>query len=98
MRGEGDAGPKGGPAGDLYVFLKVTSDPRFRRDSMDIYSDVKVSYLDAILGRCGCGGMGAWVRRDGGVGADAVGWGIDGDAAGWGVGGEAAGWEGERRW
>jgi len=50
VRGEGDAGPKGGPAGDLYVFLKVTSDPRFRRDSMDIYSDVKVSYLDAILG------------------------------------------------
>jgi len=50
VRGEGDAGPKGGPAGDLYVFLAVTADPRFRRDKMDIYSDVSVSYLDAILG------------------------------------------------
>jgi len=50
VRGEGDAGPRGGPSGDLYVFLSVTSDPRFRREGMDIYSDVSVSYLDAILG------------------------------------------------
>jgi len=50
VRGEGDAGPKGGPAGDLYVFLTVTADPRFRRESMDIYSDVSLSYYDAILG------------------------------------------------
>merc|ERR1712066_1211588 len=50
VRGEGDAGPKGGPAGDLYVFLKVSSDSRFRRDGMDIYSDVSLSYVDAILG------------------------------------------------
>jgi len=50
VRGEGDAAPKGGPSGDLYVFLNVTPDPRFRRDGMDIYSDVAVSYLDAILG------------------------------------------------
>jgi len=50
VRGEGDAGPKGGPSGDLYVFLSVTSDPRFRREGMDIYSDVSLSYLDAILG------------------------------------------------
>lgn len=50
VRGEGDAAPKGGPSGDLYVFLKVTPDPRFTREDLDIYSDVKVSYLDAILG------------------------------------------------
>ena len=50
VRGEGDAGPKGGPAGDLYVFLSVTKDPRFKREGMDIYSDVSLSYLDAILG------------------------------------------------
>jgi molecular chaperone DnaJ len=50
VRGEGDAGPKGGPNGDLYVFLSVTADPRFRRDGMEIYSDVSVSYIDAILG------------------------------------------------
>ena len=50
VRGEGDAGPKGGPSGDLYVFLNVKPDPRFRREGMDIYSDATVSYIDAILG------------------------------------------------
>jgi len=50
VRGEGDAGPKGGPSGDLYVFLTVNADPRFRREGMDIYSEVSLSYLDAILG------------------------------------------------
>lgn len=50
IRGEGDAGPKGGPSGDLYVFLKVEADPRFRREGMDIYADTSVSYVDAILG------------------------------------------------
>ena len=50
VRGEGDAGPKGGPAGDLYIFLKVKPDTRFRREGPEIYSDVNVSYFDAILG------------------------------------------------
>jgi len=51
VRGEGDAGPKGGPSGDLYVFLSVKPDPRFRREGMDIYTEMPVSYIDAILGR-----------------------------------------------
>jgi len=50
VRGEGDAGSKGGPPGDLYVFLSVRPDPRFRREGMEIYSEVAVSYVDAILG------------------------------------------------
>ena len=50
VRGEGDAGPKGGPSGDLYVFLSIKPDPRFRREGMDIYTEMSVSYLDAILG------------------------------------------------
>jgi molecular chaperone DnaJ len=50
VRGEGDAGPNGGPAGDLYIFLKVKPDPKFRREGPEIYSDAAVSYLDAILG------------------------------------------------
>ena len=50
VRGEGDAGPKGGPSGDLYVFLSVTRDPNFRREGMDLFSEVTVSYVDAILG------------------------------------------------
>mmetsp|Transcript_44729 Transcript_44729/g.148292 ORF Transcript_44729/g.148292 Transcript_44729/m.148292 type:complete len:326 (+) Transcript_44729:1547-2524(+) len=50
VRGEGDAGPKGGPSGDLYVFLSVSPSNGFRREGMDIFSEVSVSYLDAILG------------------------------------------------
>jgi molecular chaperone DnaJ len=50
VRGEGDAGPKGGPPGDLYVFLRVKPQRGFRRDGTEIYSDISVSYLDAILG------------------------------------------------
>lgn len=50
VRGEGDAGPNGGPAGDLYIFLKVKPDANFRREGPEIYSDASVSYLDAILG------------------------------------------------
>jgi len=50
VRGEGDSGPKGGPAGDLYIFLRVKPDPNFRREGPEIYSDATVSYLDAILG------------------------------------------------
>ena len=50
VRGEGDAGPSGGPSGDLYIFLQVKDDPKFRREGPEIYSDAAVSYLDAVLG------------------------------------------------
>ena len=50
VRGEGDAGPNGGPSGDLYIFLKVKGDKIFRREGPEIYSDATVSYVDAILG------------------------------------------------
>jgi len=50
VRGEGDAGPNGGPAGDLYIFLRVKEDKRFRRTGPEIYSDASISYTDAILG------------------------------------------------
>ena len=50
VRGEGDAGPKGGPSGDLYIFLKVKPDSRFRREGPEIYSEENISYVDAILG------------------------------------------------
>ena len=47
---EGDAGLKGGPPGDLYVYLAVNSDKKFRRDGVNIHSEIEVSYLQAILG------------------------------------------------
>ncbi len=50
VSGEGNAGLRGGPSGDLYVFLKVKSHPRLKRDGLTINSDINVSYLQAILG------------------------------------------------
>jgi molecular chaperone DnaJ len=47
---EGDAGLRGGPAGDLYVYLFVQEDSEFRRDGINVLSDLKISYLQAILG------------------------------------------------
>lgn len=46
----GHAGRRGGPPGDLYVFVNVREDPDLRRDGTTIHSDVEVSYIDAILG------------------------------------------------
>ncbi|MEO0532455.1 MAG: molecular chaperone DnaJ [Cyanobacteria bacterium P01_A01_bin.123] len=50
VSGEGDAGMRGGPAGDLYVYLFVNEDASFKRDGINILSDLKISYLQAILG------------------------------------------------
>ncbi len=46
----GEAGARGGPAGDLYVYLSVTPHPRFRRDGNDIVADVPISFTQAALG------------------------------------------------
>jgi molecular chaperone DnaJ len=50
VSGEGDAGLRGGPAGDLYVYLTVERDPQFRREGNNILSEISISYLQAILG------------------------------------------------
>ncbi|MBV8886024.1 MAG: molecular chaperone DnaJ [Chroococcidiopsidaceae cyanobacterium CP_BM_RX_35] len=47
---EGDAGQRGGPAGDLYVYLFVNESSEFQRDGINILSAIKISYLQAILG------------------------------------------------
>jgi molecular chaperone DnaJ len=47
---EGDAGMRGGPPGDLYVYLMVAEDRQFRREGINILSVVQISYLQAILG------------------------------------------------
>ena len=47
---KGDAGLRGGVAGDLYVYLYVESDKVFTREKMNILSEIKISYLQAILG------------------------------------------------
>ena len=47
---EGDAGLRGGSPGDLYVYLGVKPDPEFKRDGLNLLSEITVSYLQAILG------------------------------------------------
>jgi molecular chaperone DnaJ len=47
---EGDAGQRGGPPGDLYVYLFVNEDPEFQRDGINVLSEIQISYLQAILG------------------------------------------------
>jgi molecular chaperone DnaJ len=50
VSGEGDAGKQGGPSGDLYVYLFVNEDSLFHREGINILSEVKINYLQAILG------------------------------------------------
>ncbi len=50
LQGEGDAGLRGQPAGDLYVTVRVRPDSRFVRDGADTKSVVTVDAIDAILG------------------------------------------------
>ena len=50
VRGQGDRGRNGGPAGDLIVGINVTPHPRLRREGPHIYLDQTVSILQATLG------------------------------------------------
>jgi molecular chaperone DnaJ len=50
VSGEGDAGQKNGPSGDLYVYLFINEDAEFQREGINILSEIKISYLQAILG------------------------------------------------
>ncbi|KAL6143205.1 hypothetical protein ACLB2K_053900 [Fragaria x ananassa] len=52
VAGEGDAGPRGGPPGDLYVYLDVEEIEGIRRDGINLSSTVSISYLDAHIGNC----------------------------------------------
>lgn len=48
--GKGDAGLRGGPAGDLYVFLHLKSHDVFQRDEDDLYCEVPLPFSTAALG------------------------------------------------
>lgn len=50
LQGEGEAGARGGPAGDLYIFLSVTPHEFFQRDGADLYCAVPISMTTAALG------------------------------------------------
>jgi molecular chaperone DnaJ len=50
IAGNGEAGIRGGPGGDLYVYLSVASHPLFRRDGLETFIDVPISFPLAALG------------------------------------------------
>ena len=50
LAGEGEAGPEGGPSGDLYVQVRVLKHELFERDGRNLYCEVPISIVDAALG------------------------------------------------
>jgi len=50
LRGEGDAGIRGGPAGDLYISISVKEHELFIRDGDDIFYEIPINFTQAALG------------------------------------------------
>ena len=50
LAGEGEAGLRGGPSGDLYIFIEVEAHPIFERDNQNLYCRIPVSMITAALG------------------------------------------------
>ena len=50
IAGNGEAGIRGGPPGDLYVYLSIAAHPVFKREGLDTHVDVPVSFPQAALG------------------------------------------------
>ena len=50
LSGEGEAGMRGGPAGDLYIFIEVEQHKLFEREGTNLFCRVPVSMITAALG------------------------------------------------
>ncbi|MBI1391507.1 MAG: molecular chaperone DnaJ [Alphaproteobacteria bacterium] len=50
LAGEGEAGPRGGPEGDLYIFVQVKDHEIFERDGGDLYCAAPIPMTTAALG------------------------------------------------
>lgn len=50
LTGKGGDGLRGAKSGDLYVNLKVKKDPRFKRDGLDLITEITIPYTLALLG------------------------------------------------
>ena len=50
LRGQGDAGSNGGPAGDVIVHVTVKPDPVFERDGFDVWVHEPITFSQAVLG------------------------------------------------
>ena len=63
LAGEGEAGPAGAPAGDLYVEVHVREHEIFQRDGDDLYCEVPIRFSQAALGADIVGADAAAARR-----------------------------------
>ena len=50
VEGKGDAGKKGGKAGNLYTRILIKEHPVFERRGDDLYLELMINYSDAVLG------------------------------------------------
>ncbi|QDZ08336.1 molecular chaperone DnaJ [Sphingomonas panacisoli] len=50
LTGEGEAGPRGAPAGDLYIFLHVKRHAIFQREGTTLFANAPISFTTAALG------------------------------------------------
>ena len=50
LAGEGEAGMRGGPTGDLYIFIEVADHALFQREATNLFCNVPVSMASAALG------------------------------------------------
>ena len=50
LSGEGEAGPEGGPSGDLFVQMSVKQHHIFERDGKNLYCEVPITFVEAALG------------------------------------------------
>lgn len=50
LAGEGNAGQRGGPNGDVYITVNVAPHKQFKRDGYNVWLEVPISFVDAVLG------------------------------------------------
>lgn len=50
LRGEGEPGEKGGPKGDLYIYIRVKPHELFKRDGIHIFCEIPISFVQAAIG------------------------------------------------
>lgn len=50
LRGQGEAGKNGGPAGDMQILIQVEPHKLLKREGFDIYVDVPITFTEALLG------------------------------------------------
>ena len=50
LRGQGEAGRNGGPAGDIQILIQVENHKTLKREGFDVFEDVPISFTEAMLG------------------------------------------------